>query len=143
MATQGQRLITITSSDPSAAALVAKLGTFEAKTGGGAGSETSSYTPGGTNKPVIQGGRLTFEDLTCNRVWLNERDRPLVGLLLKARSAIRFNIADQHLDQNYLPVGDPVVWHGVLSDYNHPDADSESTESARLTLVFTIDGISA
>lgn len=143
MATEAQRLVTITSPDPDAHPLLVKLGTFEVKSGGGAPSDTATYTPGGSQTPVVEGGRQTFDDVTCNRVWVNERDRPLIGPLLAARGGTRFNIADQPLDRHYNPAGDPIVWKGLLQAYNHPGADSESNNSARLELVFNIDGIAA
>lgn len=143
MATTSQRLVTVTSSDPSVSSLLAKLGTFDTKTGGGAGSVISSHTPGGSRTPELEGGRQTFEDVTINRSWKPTRDRPLVGPLLAARSGTRFNVSDQSTDANLNPVGDPVVWSGILSEVNYPDFDSEGDETARLTLVFEIDGIKA
>lgn len=143
MATVSQRLITITSSDTTVSSLIQKLGTFEVKSGGGAGSTVSSYTPGGSRTPVVDGGRQTFEDLTVNRVWVPARDRPLVGQLLNARGGVNFNVSDQSTDANLAPIGDPVVWAGMLSAVNYPDYDSEGDDQARLELVFVISGIAA
>lgn len=140
--TESQRLITAGLPGHSNPALV-KLGTFEVRSGGGGGSDTASFTPGGSKTPVNIGGRQTFEDVTINRVWDPQRDRPLLADLLAARATARIIVSDQPLGPDYLPIGDPIVFGGILSDVNYPDADSESNTAARLVLVMNCDGISA
>jgi hypothetical protein len=140
VATEAQRLIT---AQVLGHPRLDKLGTFETKSGGGAGSDTATYTPGGSQQPVVQGGRQTYEDVTINRVFLPERDQPLIGLLLAARGSYRISVADQPLDAQYNPVGTPATWSGILTDVNYPDADSESNTSARLVLVIAVDKVAA
>jgi hypothetical protein len=140
MATEAQRLITAQMLDHPR---LAKLGTFEVKSGGGAGSETATFTPGGSQKPVVEGGRQTYEDVTINRVFIPERDQPLIGDLIAARGSYRISVADQPLDAQYNPVQTPATWTGVLTDVNYPDADSESNTSARLVLVIAVDKVAA
>lgn len=140
MSTEAQRLITVTVlGHPRLGA----LGPFEVKSGGGGGSESTTFTPGGQPEPKVIGGRKTYEDVTVNRVFLHPRDDDLIGDLLAARGDYRVAVADQPLDSHYNPVGTPVVWNGVLGDVQYPDSDSESNNAARLVLIIHPDGIKA
>lgn len=116
------------------------LGVWDSRTGGNAGSENTSYAPGGMLPEVQLGGRQTTEDVTVARLLVRERDRPLAKALFAARGQARVRIGDTLLDRSKNPFGAPITWKGVVQEVQWPDADSTSNDPARITLVCSAEG---
>lgn len=142
MSLQNQRQVTVwIESDPAwdPNGVLGDLGIFEARTGGNLGSENTDFAPGAMAPRKQIGGQQTAEDITVNRVFIRERDRALVGALAAARGRARMSTSDTLLDRSKNPFGDPVTFTGIMGEYHHPDADSESNDPARLEIVMNTD----
>lgn len=134
MATERQRLVTVwVESGPWGT--LGDLGIWRGRTGGNATSETSDYAPGGMAPRIQQDGEQTVEDVSVTRVWVPERDRPILAALFAARGQARMHVGDASLDRAKNPIGAPVTWTGLLGEVTYPDADAESSDPSVFTLV--------
>lgn len=111
-----------------------KLGTFDKKSGGEAGSEDTKYRPGGMAGQVSLGGAQTQENVTVSRLWQLGRDDDLISKLLPLRGKADMVVSEQKLDVEGNPFGTPLVYTGTFIRLGFPDSDSESNDAALFEL---------
>jgi hypothetical protein len=116
------------------------LGTFDKMTGGECDSDEQKYSPGGMAPPVSLGGAVTMGNVVLERLYVLERDSPIIHQLLAAAGIAGITAVKQSLDVNKVPYGRPLVYNGKLKQVAPPDHDSTSSDPAILHLEFVPSG---
>ena len=119
---------------------IGNLGTFDKMTGGEADSDEQKYSPGGMAPPVSLGGAVDMGTVVLERLYVLERDSPIIHQLIAAAGVASITASKQSLDTNRVPYGRPLVYTGTLKQVAPPDHDSTSSDPAILHLEFTPTG---
>jgi hypothetical protein len=134
MSRQDQYLVTVSVDG------IGNLGVFDTFSGGEVDSDEQKYSPGGMAPPVSLGGAVTMGNVTVQRLYVLERDVPIVHQLLAATGRAGIQVTKQSLDVNRVPYGRPLVYTGILKKTQPPDHDSTSSDPALLELEFVPTG---
>lgn len=113
------------------------LGTFDKLTGGEVDSEETRYRPGAMGVEISLGGFVTVGNVTVERLFSQARDLPILGKLMMWAGRADAVAVKQSLDVAGKPVGKPLVYKGTLKSVSPPDADSESSGAALLSMEIT------
>jgi hypothetical protein len=116
------------------------LGTFDKMTGGEVDSDEQKYSPGAMAPPVSLGGAVTMGNVVLERLYVLDRDGPIIHQLLAASGKAGITAVKQSLDVNRIPYGRPLVYTGKLKQVAPPDHDSTSSNPAILHLEFVPTG---
>lgn len=118
---------------------VVNLGVFDTFSGGEVDSEDTKYARGGLADEESLGGRRHVGNVTVGRLydemmqlqepWLDSAVGRGIGTVTK-----------QPLDEAGNAFGRPRVYTGKLLTMTPPDHDSESSDAARIELVFSTNG---
>lgn len=113
------------------------FGVWDKVTGGDVDSNETKYKPGAMAPEISLGGSITVTDLTVDRLYVLDRDHIAVPDLINRVGKGVCTVVKQPLDLNKNAFGKPIVYTGVLKTLNLPDADSEGTAAALLTLTIS------
>lgn len=116
------------------------LGTWDKDSGGTAGSNTTTYPPGGMAPTEAISGTQTMDTITVSRAFDLDRDGPLMATLYAARGKGAMKFKKQPLDDDGNAYGDAIVRTGILATVAEPSTDSTSTSVGMLVLTITADG---
>jgi hypothetical protein len=116
------------------------LGVFDKMTGGAIDSEELKYKPGGMAPQVPLGGSVTVANATVERLFVLNRDLPLVPFIKALVGKGFVTITRQSLDINGAPFGKPITWSGTLKQFTFPEPDSESNAAALFQLEVSTGG---
>lgn len=115
-------------------------GTWQKKTGGKTSGNVTKIKPGGMAPEQSLGGVPTTDTITITRNYDRDRDHAKIGTL-KARAGKAVGVLKQQpLDPDGNAYGRPIVWNVTLDGVQEPDVDSESTNSAEISLDLTVNG---
>lgn len=113
-------------------------GLWDKKTGGATDSDEVTYYPGGMADRISLGGRVTYDNVTLQRLYDGIDDHQYINDLLNGVGKGHCEIHQRPMDINRNPYGKSVVWIGTLKRVLVPDVDSEATAAAMLELEITI-----
>lgn len=116
------------------------LGTFDTFKGGEVDSDEQKYRPGAMQPPVSLGGAVTMGNVTVSRLYVLERDHPVVHQLLSKVGVASISVSKQPLDLNKVPFGRPLVYTGKIKTVSPPEHDSTSSDPAMLEIEFVPTG---
>jgi hypothetical protein len=116
------------------------LGTFDLMTGGEVDSDEQKYRPGAMAPPVSLGGAVTMGNVVLERLYVLERDSPIIHQLMALAGIAGITAVKQSLDVNKIPYGRPLTYTGKLKQVAPPDHDSTSSDPAMLHLEFVPSG---
>ena len=119
------------------------LGVFDKCDAGEVDSDTQTWNPGGMGPPISLGGSQTPSDVTISRLYVLQRDHPIMGRLMNAAGLAQMKIVRQPLDTNKVPFGSPIVQNGVLKRVSCPEHDSNSSDGDEMELIMTPGGLVA
>jgi hypothetical protein len=119
---------------------VGNLGLFDKCTGGDVDSDEQKYAPGGMAPPLSLGGLVTMNNVVLERLYVLERDSPIIHKLLAAVGIAGITATKQPLDTNRVPYGRPIVYNGKVKMVTPPDHDSTSSNPAVLHIEFVPTG---
>lgn len=116
------------------------LGVFDTFSGGARDSDDTKHRPGGMGEEESLGGPATRSNFTVGRLYRLERDHGQAKIL-DAKVGTGTVVAKRiKLTRAKVPYGDPITFTGTLKTYNHPEADSDSSDASMVTLEVTADG---
>ena len=117
-------------------------GVWDLATGLGRGSEVSKHRAGGSlTSSATLPGAIVHDDVTVNRGYQRTRDHDLARRLIGREGRAPVVLKSIPLDADMNPYGRPTTRAGVLMRVNEPDYDSNSTDTARLELVLSVESI--
>jgi len=119
---------------------VGSLGVFDTFTGGDVDSDEIKYRPGGMANPISLGGAITMANVTISRLYVLERDHPIVHKLLSVVGKAKIHVSKQPLDTNKVPYGRPLVYSGTLKRIKPPEHDSVSSDPGLIEFEFVPTG---
>jgi hypothetical protein len=119
---------------------IGDLGVFDKMTGGEVDSAEQKYSPGAMGPPMSLGGAQTMGNIVLERIFVLERDSPIIHKLMAAAGVKSITATKQPLDGNKVPYGRPLVYTGKLKQTAPPDHDSTSSNPAILHLEFVPTG---
>lgn len=134
MARQDQYNVTVTIDG------IGNLGTFDKFAGGEVDSDAQTYSPGAMAPPVSLGGAVTIGNVTVSRMYVLERDHPIIHQLLSLVGVATIHVAKQPLDTNKVPYGRPLVYTGTIKTVTPPEHDSTSSDPAIMDIEFVPTG---
>jgi len=108
------------------------LGTFDKMSGGDFDSEETKYKPGAMAPQISLGGSQTVTNITVSRLYVLERDHPLIPWLKAQVGRGVVVVSKQPMDINEHPFGSPIVYQGILKKVVPPPADSGATSTPAL-----------
>jgi|SRR5262245_30577241 len=117
------------------------FGIWDKKTGGELDSDEVKYYPGGMNKVVSLGGRLTPGNITLQRLYDRVDDHDRINTLLNTVGKGNITVSQRPMDLNGQPYGKTIYWTGRLKRVLVPDVDSEATSAALIEVEISTDGI--
>jgi hypothetical protein len=110
------------------------LGTWENRTGGSGGSESTKHREGGMGPLRSYGGLPTMENVVVARRYDFTRDHAKIKALFEARGRARMTVIEQPLDEYGVAFGDPISYTGKLNDVNQGDVNANSNDIRMITL---------
>jgi hypothetical protein len=116
------------------------LGTWDKFEGGEVDSDEQKYSPGGMAPPVSLGGAVQMGNVTVSRLYVLERDHPVVHTLLSKVGIAQIRVSKQPLDVNKVPYGRPLVYTGKIKTVTPPEHDSTSSDPALIQIEFVPTG---
>lgn len=119
---------------------IGDTGVWDKMKGGEVDSDEQKYSPGAMGPPMSLGGAVTMGNVVLERLYVLERDQPLIHSLAAGVGTATVTVAKQPLDQNKVPYGRPLVYTGILKKLEPPDHDSMSSDPAYLHLEFVPSG---
>ena|SRR5215472_9944704 len=114
------------------------MGLWDKKTGGDVDSDEVTYYPGGMVDRISLGGRVTYTNITLQRIYDGVVDGGAINDLLSGVGKATCEIHQRAMDINGQAYGKSVVWIGKLKRCRVPDVDSEATAAALIELEITI-----
>lgn len=117
------------------------IGVWDTLAGGAAEAEDTKHIPGATRRQISLGGRTTFENVTLTK-WLDRgADWDYLRYLHANRCGkAEVSVAQQPLDDDENPYGDPIVYTGKLQRVAPPDTDSTSSDVSMWEIVISTEG---
>lgn len=119
------------------------LGVFDKMDGGDVDSDEVKYKPGGLAGELTLGGTVSVSNITLSRLFVLERDLPLVPVLNAAAGSGDMVISKQSLDVDKNAFGAPTVYSGKLKTVKLPAHDSNSNSAAMIELEISAAGTPA
>lgn len=116
------------------------LGVFDKCDVGEIDSDTQTWSPGGMGPPISIGGIQTPSDVSVSRMYVLQRDHPIMSRLMNAAGQAHMQISRQPLDTNKVPFGKPIVQTGMLKRASCPEHDSNSSDGDEFELIMTPGG---
>lgn len=116
-------------------------GRFQTRTGAAITAETSREYDGGSLVGDVVTGPPVPADLVVGRAYRPGRDAPILAALRPKVSRWRTTITVQPADADLIAVGRPTVYTGILVGLSDPDADANSSSTARLELTFAVESV--
>ena len=113
---------------------------WDKKTGGASGAQETKYRPGGSPTQVSLGGPVNVDNVTLERLFVRERDLPLLAFLTPLVGRATVTVTQQTLDQDYLPFGAPITYTGRLGKVTPPDQDANSQAASMLSIEVSTQG---
>lgn len=111
---------------------------FAVKTGGHPSSSGNKVWDGGNPNPEILTEPVDYDDLTVRRPYRADRDAPIAARLRPRCGRSTHTITVQPTDEDYVRIGKPTRYHGVLMSVREPDTDAGSSDAGQLELTFSI-----
>lgn len=128
MSRQDQYNVTVTIDAPGLGA----LNTFDDLTGGAGDSEEIKYRSGNMGGQTALGGPPIIDNVVVMRLFVLERDHPLLPFLMAARGKATMTVVKQPLDVNKVPFGAPNVYHGKLKRVTPTEARANQGGTAAM-----------
>jgi hypothetical protein len=116
------------------------LGVFDKFAGGEADSDEQKFRPGAMAMPLSLGGAVTMGNVTVSRLYVLERDHPIIHRLLSLVGLATIVATKQPLDVNKIPYGRPLVYSGKIKMVKPPEHDSTSSDPGFLEIEFVPSG---
>ena len=116
------------------------LGVFDTADPAEVEADTQTWNPGGMAPPISIGGIITPADVAITRMYVLERDHPIMSRLLNAAGQANMTISRQPLDTNKVPFGKPIVQTGVVKTVACPEHDSNSSDANTFSITMTPGG---
>lgn len=116
------------------------LKVWDKMSGGVADSEESKYRPGGMAEQISLGGYRTIENVTVEKLFAYATDNSNMRWLMNGVGSAYVEVTKVFLDVNKNPMGDPLVYKGILKSVTPPEHDSESTDAATWSIEVTTEG---
>lgn len=116
------------------------LGVFDTADAGSIEADTQTWNPGGMGPPISIGGIVTPADVEITRMYILERDHPIMSQLMNAAGAANMTLTRQPLDVNKVPFGKPIVQRGVVKTVACPEHDSNSSDADTFSITMTPGG---
>jgi len=113
-------------------------GTWDHLTGGDIDSVETKYAPGGMAPQVSLGGKQEVANVTLERLYDLTRDHTTVPTLRSKVGKGAVTVSKQPLDVDGNAFGSPIVYKGKLKKLGLPDANSESSEAAKIQLEVSV-----
>lgn len=110
------------------------LGVFDTKSGGETTAEPTKRRSGGMGRQKSYAALPDHGDVTVSRDYDLERDHELVRRLRRRVGRASMVIAEQPLDENGAPWGQPVIHTGRLIGVSPSEVDSDSADAAMFEL---------
>lgn len=108
--------------------------------GGDVDSVELRHRPGGQPYEVQQGGPVTVTNFTVSREFRTERDLPILPELRNRVGKGVIVCTRQRLNAEYVPIGAPSVYSGVLKTVKPAETDSDKPAIAMLVLEVSPNG---
>jgi hypothetical protein len=118
------------------------LGTWENRTGGSGGSDSTKHREGGMGDLLSYGGPPTMENVVVARRYDLSRDHAVIKALFDARGKARMTVIEQPLDEYKVAFGEPISYTGRLNDVNQGDVNANSNDIRMITLTQDTEGVS-
>lgn len=138
MSREDQTLVTVTIEFPG----LGNLGTWENRTNGKGGSDTTKHREGGMGPIKSFGGPQTIDNVQVARRFDPVRDAPLLKTLYRARGRARMIVTEQLLDEFSTAFGDVTTWTGKLAEVDPGNANANSGAIRMITLTQDTEDIS-
>lgn len=119
---------------------IGDTGVWDKKTGGEVDSAEQKYSPGAMGPPVSLGGAITMGNIVLERLYVLERDHPIIHSLAALTGRAQIVMSQQPLDENKIPFGRPITQSGKIKKVSPPDHDSTSSNPAIVGLEFVPSG---
>jgi len=113
------------------------FGIFDKKTGGEVDSSETTYQPGAMGQRISLGGVQEITALTVDRLFDLDRDGQQVHWLMSRVGKGDMVCSVQPLDVDGNVYGRPMTYKGKLKMVTPPEADSESSDAALISLEMT------
>lgn len=114
------------------------LGVFDTKSGGETTADPTIRRSGGMAGRKSYAALPEHGDLTVSRDYELERDHELVRRLRARVGRAPVIVAEQPLDENGAPWGQPIVYTGRLTGVSPADYDSDSADAAMFELTVQV-----
>ena len=103
---------------------------FDKMTGGGFAAKETKYRPAnGVQVEQTIGGSVSASNITVSRLYQADIDA-WVKWLLQQTGKATMQVAKQPLDSNGAPLGQPLLYNGILNSTTPPPTDSMSDSAA-------------
>lgn len=116
-------------------------GFFATKTGGNPTTPMTRDYDGGASVPVVNSGRVTYDDLKIGRRFDVARDAAVIKSL-RGRIGKAVTVTVQPTRYDYRPSGPKTVYNCVLAGVTSPDADANGTGVAKYDLTLAVKSVS-
>ena len=90
--------------------------------------------------PVSLGGAVTMGNVTVSRLYVLDRDHPVIHQLLAGVGIDGVQVTKQPLDVNKVPYGRPLIYTGKIKTVTPPEHDSTSSDPALIDIEFVPTG---
>ena len=107
---------------------------WDKKTGGSSTAQETKYRPGGSPTQVSLGGPVDVENVTLERLFVRERDMPLLKSMTPLVGRATVTVTQQALDENYAPWGPTIIYQGRLNKVTPPDQDANSQAASMISI---------
>lgn len=114
---------------------------WENRTGGAGGSDTTKHREGGMGPLLSFGGPPTMENVVVARRYDTVRDHSMIRALYAARGRANMTVIEQPLDEYGVAFGDPVTYTGKYIDVNPGDVNANSNNIRMIQLTQDTEGI--
>lgn len=114
------------------------LGVFDTRSGGEVSGVVVKRRSGGMGPIKQSAGLPDYGDVTISREYEPARDHELYRTLTSRAGKAEMSVSHYILDENGQRFGRPVTYVGKLLTVTAPDADSESSDTAMLSLTMSV-----
>ena len=112
-------------------------GIWDKKTGGEVDSSDTTYMPGAMGQRISLGGVQTITPVVADRMFDLDRDGQIIHWLMSRAGKGDMVCSVQPLDVDGNAYGRPMTYKGKLKMVTPPEADSESSDAALISLEMT------
>ena len=111
---------------------------WDKKTGGDVDSDEVVYYPGGMVGRIALGGRVTYTNITLQRIYDGIVDHQAAQVMLDGVGKAVVEVNQRPMDINGHAYGTTLTWVGKLKRVRIPDVDSEGTAAALFEVEITV-----